>query len=161
MTRQRDADTIDRFLDEYVDRAANEDRGDEELMLDPLPGAQREAGADANDWEPALTLAHTVKRGLDYPRRAFTVYLKPNTSDLVGVTLSFTNDDQVVVGLALEDEGDLPETDEQAKVLLAHLAEAYGCHIGLMLSEQPPPSSEAAFWAWAHEPTTVFFGTFR
>ncbi len=33
LTKHRDAATIDKFLDAYVDRAASEDRGDEELML--------------------------------------------------------------------------------------------------------------------------------
>lgn len=160
LTRHRDRETIHRFLDEYTDRAANEDRADEDLMMEPLPSASREAGVDGYDWEPALTLTHTIQRGLDYPRRAFIIYLKPKKVDLISVTLSFTNDDQMVVGLTLEDEGDLPETDERAKSLLDHLAEAYSCHMGLMLSEQPPPSNEAEFREWANHSSAVFFKTF-
>jgi len=33
LTRKRDATTLNRFLDAYVDRAAAEDRGNEELDL--------------------------------------------------------------------------------------------------------------------------------
>ena len=37
LTKYRDAVTIDRFLNAYVDRAKSWDRGDEELMMEPLP----------------------------------------------------------------------------------------------------------------------------
>ena len=36
LTRHRDAGTINRFLEEYVDRGAHEDMGDEEIMMLPL-----------------------------------------------------------------------------------------------------------------------------
>jgi hypothetical protein len=37
--------------------------------MEPLLRAQRGDAEDAYDCEPALTLLHAVKRGLDYPRR--------------------------------------------------------------------------------------------
>jgi hypothetical protein len=41
--------------------------------------------------------------------------LNPNASDLISVTLSFTSEDQLVVGLTLEGKGNLPETDEKTR----------------------------------------------
>ncbi len=81
LTRHRDAATIERFLAAYVDRAANEDRGDEELMMEPVGATEEPKDLDNWDWEPAGTLTRSIQRGLDCPRRAFTLYLKPSRPD--------------------------------------------------------------------------------
>ena len=46
LTKHRDTTTIDRFLDTYVDRAKSWDRGDEELMMEPLPLTHPETAED-------------------------------------------------------------------------------------------------------------------
>ena len=46
-TQYRDADTIDRFLNAFVDRAASEDRRDEESMMEPLLSTRHGTGFDA------------------------------------------------------------------------------------------------------------------
>lgn len=145
LTKHRDAATLNRFLDEYVDRAANADRGSEELLLEPL-----DARPGAMEWEvePSLTLSHILERGLAYPRRAFTAYLSCLPAyrqvGIERVILGFTRDDQLAFGLSVSSEE--WEIDEAlAHELLAHLAEVYQCHIGLILLETPPPMSEAEF----------------
>ncbi len=151
LTRQRDIATLNRFLDEYVDPAANADRGDEELMLEPLdvfPEATEGPWWERWDWEPAQTLSHILERGLDYPRRAFTAYIEclPACHQM-GIEqgiLGFTRDNQLVLGLSVY-SGREDADEELAHELLAHLAEAYGCHLGLILLEAPPPLSEAEF----------------
>lgn len=161
LTRQRNASTLNRFLDEYVDRAANADRGDEELMLEPLNAhsdeTERQQGAEGQwewEWEPSRTLAHILERGLAYPRRAFTAYLTClpacHEAGIERAILGFTRDDQLVLGLSVstgehmqEDDWEAGET--RAHELLAHFADAYRCHLGLILLETPPPSSEAEF----------------
>ncbi|MDQ2902873.1 MAG: hypothetical protein M3Y81_04895 [Chloroflexota bacterium] len=159
LTKNRDAITINRFLDTYVDRAASNDRGDEELLMEPLLPTQPGTGFDAFESEPALTLSHIIDRGLAFPRRAFTVYLTPRRADLTKVILSFTADDQLVLGVSLDDEGAIPENEKSARDILAQLVEEYGCHIGLILVESPPPRSETAFYARAKQPLVIFFGT--
>jgi hypothetical protein len=126
---------LERFLERYVDRAASEDRGDEELML-------LRAGAECNDlnaweWEAAKTLSHIVDRGLDVPRRAFTVYLKSRDSRCDGATLTFTTDDLVVFGVSVDDSRD--DASEVALILLHELAELFGAIDGVVLAEEPPP----------------------
>lgn len=167
LTKHRDSATISRFLDRYVDRTKSWDRGDEELMLEPLPLTSPETGEESAEWEshtfewePALTLLHIIERGLALPHRAFTVYLAPKQGDLTSVILSFTADDQLVLGVAIDDEGAKPENEKRAKDLLAQLVEEYACHIGLILVEQYPPRSERAFYARAKKPLAVFFSTF-
>src|SRR5512143_2901037 len=98
LTKYRDESTIGRFLDKYVDRLLSEDRKDEELMLVPLTHSKKAGDPNESEWEPARTLTHIVKRGLDQPRRAFTVYLAPKEATVDGVMLSFTKDDQLIVG---------------------------------------------------------------
>lgn len=160
LTKHRDAATIDRFLDTYVDRAKSWDRGDEELMIEPLVPTLPLTDLDAFEWELALTLSHIIERGLAFPRRAFTVYLVAKQADLTRVVLSFTADDQLILGLSIDDEGATPENERRAKELLAQLVEEYACHSGLIVVEAPPPRSEAAFYARAKEPLTIFFGPF-
>lgn len=153
LTRQRDAATLSRFLDEYVDRAANEDRGDEELELEPLDWRPEETKARW-EWVPSLTLDHILELGLVYPRRAFIAYLKClpacQEAGIERAILGFTRDDQLVLGLSVstgenmrEDEWEAGEA--RAYELLAHFAEAYRCHFGLILLETAPPLSEAEF----------------
>jgi hypothetical protein len=135
LTRQRDRATIERFLDEYSDRAADEERGDEELLLENPAyftedwTGQRSGPFPETAWEdePAYTLSHIIERGLDHPRRAFTAYLTAKAPDLDGIILAFTRDDQLVLGLSIDDAGAPPEHEVRAKALLGRLMEAYGC----------------------------------
>ncbi len=157
LTKNRDAATIDRFLDTYVDREASEDRGDEELMLAPLDDSADLGRLEDAEWEPALTLTHSIERGLAYPRRSFTIHLKSKRADINGVILSFTKDDQLVLGLYIDDEGMWAENALRAKALLDQLVEHCRCYLGWIVAEEPPPASEAAFRAAVAHPVTSYF----
>ena len=121
----RSRETIDRFLDAYVDRNASDDRGNEELMFLALDLSGQPSTGDDWDWEPSRSLGHIVERGLDFPRRAFSVYLKPL--------------DQVIFGLSMDDEGGKPENLERAKKLLHEMAERLAATHGFIGVEQEPP----------------------
>jgi hypothetical protein len=155
ITRHRDRATIEQFLDEYVDRNIAEERGDEDLLLEnpayftedwtgqrsgPIPET-------AFETEPAYTLSHIIERGLDRPRRAFAAYLTAKAPDLDRVILALTRDDQLVLGLSIDDTGARPENEVKAKALLADLMATYRCHAGIILVEDPPPLGEAEFRA--------------
>ncbi len=154
LTKRRDADTINSFLDRYVDRAQSEDREDEELMIRKLDAPADSDGMQDYEWEPALTLSHAVRRGLEYPRRSFNIYLKAKRQDIDQAVLGFTTDDQLVLGLSIDDGEERPENLERAKELLSLLAEDYGCHRGLILVEQPPPDREETFVRQPDEPNS-------
>lgn len=142
LTKLRNAETIDRFLDRYIDRNGNEDRGDERLMMLKLDAQPNTAGC--YEWELAITLSQAIERGLDYPPRCFAVYLKSKQTELRGVTLSFTIDNQLILGLCIDDVS-TPENLEKAKELLSLLGEDFSGHRGLIVVEQPPPESEEIF----------------
>src|SRR5262249_5997810 len=146
-----------RLLDTYINQAGNKDRGDEELLLDALPtacgGPQQPA---APEWEPAVTLSHSVQRGLDYPRRAFTLYLQPKDPSLDRAILGFTGDDQLVVGLSLIDDAPAA-TEPRAVQLLEALARHYDCFWGAVLVHEPPPRSEVEFRAKAARPSGTLY----
>ena len=110
LTKYRDLNTINAFLDLYVDRAASEDRGDEELMLLPLFPDAHPDKLENYDCEPARTLSNIIQRGLDFPRRSFSVYLKSRQSDIHSIILSFTSDNQLILGLSIDYWNELPET---------------------------------------------------
>lgn len=145
LTKHREADTINRFLEHYVDRARSENREDEELMIRKLDAPANSDREQDYEWKPALTLSHAVQRGLAFPRRSFNIYLQAKQQDMDHATLGFTMDDQLVLGLSMDDAEEKPENLERAKELLALLAEEYGCHRGIILVEQPPPNSEEMF----------------
>lgn len=145
ITNHRDLGTINGFLDTYVNRAASEDRGDEELMMLPLDQGTGIRSLDDYDWEPAKTLSNIVQRGLDHPRRSFTVYLVSSRPEIHKVILSFTTDDQLVLGISLDDATESADNSELAKQALFDLATEYNCYLGTIAVEQPPPKSEGDF----------------
>lgn len=163
LTRRRDKTTIDRFLDEYVDRAASEDRGDEELRLEPLDTTADDEDEQLES-EPAHSLSHIIERGLSYPRRAFTAYFtSPMTLQREGIEraiVAFTRDDQLVLRLSIYD-GDYDADDAQAKAILSHLAQVYGCQLGLILIETPPPLSEMEFRTPSSDLWVAYHATFN
>lgn len=139
LSKSRDRDTLERFINTYVDRQVSEMRGDEELMMLPLGATKERSLTDEGEWEPAITLTHIIERGLDHPRRAFVVYLTPKDTTLSGVTLAFTADNQIIFGLSIDDEGEKPENTNLAKRLLQNLAQSFNGHLGLITYEEPPP----------------------
>jgi hypothetical protein len=161
LTRHRDAATIGRFLDGYIDRLANEDRADEDLLMETLPIASGATDQPVTyEWEPALTLSHSVQRGLDYPRRAFPLYLRPKNPAIDTVIVGFTRDDLLVLGLTiLEERLDAADdtAERQARQLVHELARDYEGYLGVVLVDDPPPLSEADFRAKAqHSPRTLY-----
>jgi hypothetical protein len=135
----RDRETIERFLSMYVDRAAGENRGDEELMIAAIDAFGQPLEGDSWDWEPSKSLTHIIERGLEHPHRAFAVYLKTLEPSLAGAILSFTTDNQVIFGISLDDEGGKPENLEKAKILLHELARTLEGYKGFIAVEEPPP----------------------
>jgi hypothetical protein len=146
LTKLRNAEMIDRFIDLYVDRDLSEDRGDEELSIHRLDAPlDFDDGELASEWELAHTLSHSIQRGLDYPRRCFTLYLKSKQAEFTRVILHFTADDRIILGLCIDDEGAQPKNLERAKTLLTTLRTEFSGDRGLILVEQPPPDSEQIF----------------
>jgi hypothetical protein len=140
ITPHRNADTISRFLSAFVDRAAAEDRGDEQLMLRPLDRTPvgfvmtsstttddvAQWFRDSADWEPALTLTHSIERGLSRPWRAFSLFHLPTCRpDLVSASIEFTPDGELV--LAVE-----ARTRKEAVAWLTRLAAEFDADLGLL-----------------------------
>jgi hypothetical protein len=160
LTNHRDLETINRFIDRYVDREASEDRGDEELMMESLhpdgkPGTSSSFGED-EEWEPALTLTHSISRGLDHPRRAFALYLKAKDERLSGAILCFTQDDKLILGLSLE-ESSQSDSIEEAKAILGLLMRQFNCKAGVVAVNTPPPRWGREFPPLARSPLTLFY----
>ncbi len=141
----RDRETIERFIKMYVDRAASEDRGDEELSILPLGASEHPPDLHSCDWEPSKSLTHIVNRGLEHPRRAFCVYLKPLDRSLEWAILGFTTDDKVVFGISFDDEGAKVENLEKGKALLHEMATALEACEGFIGVEQGAPLTGTIF----------------
>lgn len=157
LTHHRDLATINDFIDNYVDRAASEDRGDGELMLDLLDGNPE----DGYDSEPSISLTHIIERGLDQPPRAFANYLKAKNPDFDGSIICFTSDNLVIFSVSIDDEGAQPENFERAKQLLDEIARKYDCHLGLIGVEFPPPHSEKEFREAKNRPLLEFYKEYK
>jgi len=161
LTTQRTLDTINYFLDSYVDRIASEDRGDEELMIARLDRVLKVDDPNAYEWELARTLSHTIQRGLDYPRRSFALYLPAKHPYLARTILKFTTDDQLILGLSVNNAETQAGDEEQAKQLLTTLFEHYHCHLGLIAAEMAPPDDELDFRTMALSPLVMYFQAVR
>ncbi|MGI8619331.1 MAG: hypothetical protein ACR2L6_09630 [Gemmatimonadaceae bacterium] len=148
LTRRRDSETIDRFLDAYVDRAANEDRRGGELCmlaLDAPAGAEDQL--DPAEWVPVASLAEVIAHGLARPSRAFVCHLKPRVAPFNSAYLAFTRDDRLVLGLSMDDWDMLPERQAEAERVMNHLMSEFEGDGGLVAVEMPPPLSAASFAA--------------
>ncbi len=160
LTIRRNLETINQFLETFIDRAASEERGDEELMLVPLDGVRQTDDFEAYDWEPARTLSHAIQRGLDYPHRSFALYLPAKDPNIDQAILKFTTDDQLILGVSI-DIGEVQfGNGEQAKCVLNTLYEDYHCYLGLIIAEMPPPDDEQDFRDTATSPWVIDFQDF-
>jgi hypothetical protein len=159
LTRRRDEQTVNRFLDEYVDREASEGTGHEELNMEPLTGDDQLIyhhtwSWEDYDWGPARTLREAMRLGLDHPRRAFALYLETKSSEFYQAVLAFTTDDQLVLGIDMEGP---PEQEHRAVQLLQLLMQEYDGVLGMITLPEPAPRSEAAFLAMKGKPGVLHF----
>jgi hypothetical protein len=97
-------------------------------------------------------LTHVVERGLQFPRRAFSVELNTRDASLAGASLAFDTDNQVIFGVSMDDEGAQPENLERAKILLHEMAQALGGNHGFVGVEEPPPLRGTR-----HAPTMIVY----
>lgn len=140
VTPHRDSGTLGRFLESFVDRAAAEDRGDEQLMLRPLidrePVRFEMASSttteeiarwlDDYDWEPAIRLTRSIERGLSRPWRAFSLFNLPTRHpDLLGASVEFTPDGEVILGVEAR-------TKDEAIGWIDRLAVDFDADLGLV-----------------------------
>lgn len=102
-----------------------------------------------------------MQRGLDVPRRSFTLYLTAKHTELSRVVLGFTRDDKLVLGVSVDDEGELPEKLVIARRWLRSLASDFGCLFGAIFVEEPPPDSEEAFLAALRGEVGILVDSFR
>ena len=158
LTARRDAATVDAFLDTFVDKtAAAAHIGGLELMMEPLGATNPPVGFDEWEWVPVSSLTAIVDWDLCVPRRTFTTYLPWCRGIVRTAVLSFTADNQLIVGIAVyDDEHGHLVTDNAAKVLLDDLMRLMGAHRGLILAEGPPPRTEAEFAVAERAPAFVF-----
>ncbi len=170
ITTHRDASTISRFLAEFVDRAAAEDRGEEQLMLAPLDRSSADFAITSTtpsgdiarrfeasfDWEPAVTLTHSIERGLARPWRAFGIFGLPSSRpDLMSAAIEFTPDGELVLGVEAR-------TSEEAAAWLIRLATDFDADLGLVSGSVPQSQARAeeliatgrAHHQWRRQPGT-------
>jgi hypothetical protein len=151
LTRRRDVQTVNRFIDEYINRELSEGRGDEELFIEPVYSDKTYVDYYS---ELAHTLTHIVERGLTLEGDAFYVTLRAKDENFIGATLGFTHDDLLIIGVYIEDAMMPPENLPRGKSILRRLMQDYDCHWGIMMAETPPPMSETDFEEWEQHPMT-------
>ena len=108
-------------------------------MLLPLGVDEAPSRVSDWDWEPAKTLTWIVERALQYPHRAFTVYLKQLDPSLERAIMSFSPDNKVIFGVSLEDEGAKSENLEKAKRVLNAMVSEFEGRSAFIGVEEPPP----------------------
>jgi hypothetical protein len=150
LTRCREKALIDRFVERFTKREEVEDRHGEELMMLKLNAVDspETPGWELYDWEPALTLEHSIQRGLDIPRRCFAIYLPSQVAvpgseiPISNVIIKFTDDDKLILGFSIHDES---FSNEIGSRLIDILLAEYECVKGFSMSAYPPPDDEEEF----------------
>ena len=158
LIHQREEETIEKFLDEYIDRNAQEDRGDEELMiLPPDKFGQQDLKLEDFVWIPAKTLTNSIAKGLEHPSKCFALYFSSTRLDIHQVALKFTYDGKLVLGLSVDDWKQTEKNMELAEQLMDDLMNQFGGKKGMVVLEIPPPDSEAGFDGFLHNDRTFRF----
>lgn len=139
LTPRRDRETLERFIERYVDRPASSERRDEDLMIRTLAG-----GAESYAPERIGGLEQALGRGLDRPPVCFPLYLR-SKPEYDRAIIGFTADGKLALSLSLDDWEEKDETLERAKVLMDELAREFGGTLGFIRVEEPPPFDEAEF----------------
>ena len=81
---------------------------------------------DGYDWEPAISLTHSIERGLSRPWRAFSLFNLPTRHpDLFGASVEFTPDGEVVLGVEAR-------TKDEAIGWIDRLAADFDADLGLV-----------------------------
>lgn len=141
LSRRRDRETINAYIDTYVDRDAYDEDDEFTLLLDALGIPAGSEPEDCRDDEiVTFGFEGIIECALDHPRRSFTVYLEPRAEQIKSAIICFTSDDQVVFGLSIDSDD-----EAAANGLLASMAQQFGAHRGAILFETPPPDGDSVF----------------
>jgi hypothetical protein len=144
LTRHRDFQTVNQFVNEYVDQRFFIEFGLEEHRIGPIDEN------DLNDiWKPEITLEECLQYGLDSQVRAFKLYLrtfeKYKSKKIEAAGLTFTKDNKLELSLSVEII-DLREEDLNYSINILHqLMAEYDCHLGLVGKRFGGSWSEAEF----------------
>jgi hypothetical protein len=121
-------------------------------MMLALDSSGQPSSGDDWDWEPSKSLTHIVDRGLQFPRRAFAVYLKTLDPSLAGAILAFDVDNQMIFGVSIDDESAKAQNLERAKTVLHEIAQTLGATHGFIGVEEPPPLQGTQGRRMSHDP---------
>ena len=144
LTENRDQETINRFLKNFTNREEIEDRADEELMI--LDSAERFLW-EKYIWIKAETLTKSINLGLSKPDICFTMFLKSNWQNVQWLTMTFTIDNKLVLGLSLFEYQEYPTRDNYhlGEVLKDELMLNYNGKFETIGIETNSPRSESEF----------------
>lgn len=142
LTDNRNEETIERFLNDFTNRNEIEDRGDEELMI--LDDKNR-SEEKRYIWKKAETLSKSISFGLSRPNICFTMFLLSKRQNIEWVTLTFTIDNKLVLGVSVYEYQDKEQAfdnyrfaDELKNELLGKYGriEVVGVELDFPLSEE-------------------------
>ncbi len=145
LVSDRSRESIDKFLNSYIDTEKSNHRGDQESDVVPI-GYEGDI-ENLEDWDSISTqsLEEIVSLGLSYPRRAFTVHLKTKAPEHDMAVLTFTRDDRLVFGLSIDDGMNDPENAERARDLAVQLLNEFDGVRSWFVGEYPPPLDDVTF----------------
>ena len=135
------------FINTYIDLNINNDLEDTDLMILPLNANNPDELLNINDWdwEPAISITHSIKRGLDFPRRSYALYLNPNNTEVLRIIIQFTTDDKMIVGISIDETKDTKYDYKNARNKLNDLMIKFNSNKGFFGIEVAPPQNELEF----------------
>ncbi|MDH6309600.1 hypothetical protein M2451_001966 [Dysgonomonas sp. PFB1-18] len=143
LSKKRDRETIEKFLDYFCYRDEIENLGkDEGIFI-----LESEDYNIQEDFIPVKTLSEVIDFGINNPNQAFAFYLSQPLKNVESVILCFTYDNQIVLGVSVEvnriENDRFIDNSAICDQLAATIVKLTSAHKTIMGLELPPPRSES------------------
>lgn len=148
LSKKRDKETIERFLEHFTHRDLIEDREGQEIF-----GMPNKKYGQEDFSIPVKTLSEVIQFGIDNPNVCFCFYMGTRTnlkSGIGDVLLKFTFDAKVIFGVAIEDtilleDGSLASNFPYALKVKEQIEALTGAHKSSIQFEYAPSNDEEEF----------------
>lgn len=151
LSSQRNAATIERFLNRFSHRERIENREGQQIAV-----YKNEKYGIRESLIPIETLTEVIEFGIAHPHLGFSFYISDHLKGEISyIILKFTFDEKIIFGISIEknritDRGTAADNFDSATALAQEMKELTGASHSLILTEYAPPDDEDEFVKLLH-----------
>ena len=137
LTGERDLATIERFVREFTSSDLDAPNPYDLLVVPADHDGESDLRTEDDfDAVHVDSLGEAIRYGLAEPGRAFWLYFS-RTPPWCGAVMAFTLSDEIVLGVSVDDPNDEPQPLDEARRLMARLADLFDARRAWIGWEQP------------------------